>query len=100
MMAGIDQAPLADALGMSRNTISNYETGKTDVPAWVMVRYAEATGVSLEWLAYGRNAKAPAEAGADVRHEGFEPPTFWSVAAAGSVVVAAVLAMMRERVSR
>ena len=75
-MAGIEQIPLAEAFGISRNTISNYENGKTDVPAWVMIRYAEATGVSLEWLAYGRNAKAPAEAGAAVRHEGFEPPTF------------------------
>ena len=35
-----------------------------------------------------------------VRHEGFEPPTFWSVASVGAVIVSAMLTMMRERASR
>jgi len=42
----------------------------------------------------------PGNYGALVRHEGFEPPTFWSVASVGSVLVAAVLAAMRERAAR
>ena len=75
-MAGLDQAQLAERLGISRNSVSNYETGKTELGATTFVRWAEETGATLEWLAEGIHAKAPAEAGADVRHEGFEPPTF------------------------
>ncbi|MFJ3394015.1 helix-turn-helix domain-containing protein [Leifsonia aquatica] len=78
LLSGLDQATLADRLGIARNSISNYETGRSEPNASTFVRWASATGVSLEWLAEGVNATTPAEAGAAdwVRHEGFEPPTF------------------------
>jgi DNA-binding XRE family transcriptional regulator len=80
LLAGLEQADLAERLRVSRNSISNYENGKTEPSATTFVRWAAATGVTLEWLAEGIrvNDKTPAEAGVleDVRPKGFEPPTF------------------------
>ena len=43
-----------------------------------MTVWAFACGVKYEWLRKGhKNAPSPDGDGADVRHEGFEPPTFW-----------------------
>ena len=67
--AGLDQGQLARALGVARNTVSNYETGRSIPTLDVAVNWARVTGVPLEWLAEGV-----------VRPEGLEPPTFWSVA--------------------
>ena len=100
LLAGLEQADVARALGVSRGTISTWETGKTEPSASNFVRFAQVTGQPLEWFAEAVNDEAPAEAGAWVRHEGFEPPTFWSVADALSLVTAAMLAMMRERAVR
>lgn len=81
LLAGLEQSDLAEMLRVSRNSISNYENGKTEPSATTFVRWAAATGVTLEWLAEGIrvNDKTPAEAGVleDVRPKGFEPPTFW-----------------------
>ncbi|WP_130506913.1 helix-turn-helix domain-containing protein [Microterricola gilva] len=82
LLAGMEQADLAELIGVSRNSVSNYENGKTELSATTFVRWAAATGVSLEWLAEGMriNAKtASAEAetvSGDVRPKGFEPLTF------------------------
>jgi transcriptional regulator with XRE-family HTH domain len=80
LVAGLEQGQIADMLGVARTTVSSWERGISEPSATNFVRWSELTGQSLEWLAEGVHAKAPAEAGADVRHEGFEPPTFWSVA--------------------
>ena len=64
-MAGLEQADVAELLGVSRNTISNYETGKSEPTATTFVLWAEATRASLDWLALGI-----------VRPEGFEPPAY------------------------
>lgn len=86
LLAGLEQAEIAELVGVSRNSVSNYENGKTELTATTFVRWAHATGVTLDWLAEGVNDKTPAEAGAvstvstSVRPEGFEPPTFCSVA--------------------
>ena len=63
--AGLDQGQLARALGVARNTVSNYETGRSIPTLDVAVNWARVTGVPLEWLAEGV-----------VRPEGLEPPTF------------------------
>lgn len=50
-VTGMDQRQFADHIGISRNTVTNYETGKTTrfsrpmLAAWAM-----ATGVRLDWL--------------------------------------------------
>jgi transcriptional regulator with XRE-family HTH domain len=65
LLAGLEQAELAQKVGASRASISNYETGKAQPTATVFVLWAEATGQTLEWLAEGI-----------VRPKGFEPLAF------------------------
>jgi transcriptional regulator with XRE-family HTH domain len=90
-VTGMDQREFADHIGISRNTVTNYETGKTTrfsrpmLAAWAM-----ATGVPLEWLE-GMKAPHPGkpDEGPDVRHEGVEPPTRWLMATDGDLTLAA-----------
>lgn len=56
--AGIDRAAMADDIGMTDRTISNYELDQTRVPKLVVQQYALRTGVPIEWLFTG---EAPAE---------------------------------------
>lgn len=50
---GMTQGELARVLGVARNTVNRSESGATH-PMRVVVRaWAEATGVSLEWLETG-----------------------------------------------
>lgn len=86
ILADLDQTQIANALGIARNTVSNWETGRSEPSASAFVRWARVTGVSLEWLAEGiaETTTAPAEARAvegGVRPKGLEPLTFWSVVA-------------------
>ncbi len=84
LLAGLEQGQIADALGIARNTVSNWENGRSEPSASAFVRWARVTGVSLDWLAEGvETTKAPAEAGASealsqhsVRPKGLEPLTF------------------------
>lgn len=51
--AGLSQAQLAVAIGISRNTVSNAELGDR-TPLQITLRaWAEATGVPLQWLVTG-----------------------------------------------
>lgn len=68
-MAELDQAKIAEMLGVARTTVSTWERGETEPSASSFVRWSQVTGQPLEWLAEGV-----------VRLEGLEPPTFWSVA--------------------
>jgi transcriptional regulator with XRE-family HTH domain len=52
-LAGMEQTDIADALGVARNTVSNWENGRSEPSASAFVRWARATGVPLEWLAEG-----------------------------------------------
>jgi transcriptional regulator with XRE-family HTH domain len=54
--AGLDQTDMARTLGISRRSITRYETADTPPPA-ILLAYAQVTGVPLWWL------------------EGTEPPT-------------------------
>ena len=48
------QAEFAEVLGVSRNTVANYELGKTDRRRPIVMRaWALATGVPLEWIEDG-----------------------------------------------
>ncbi|WP_295012671.1 helix-turn-helix transcriptional regulator [uncultured Microbacterium sp.] len=78
LLAGMEQAELATALGVARATVSAWETGRTEPSMSNFVRIARLTGQPLDWFAAGVNDESPAEAGLSdvVRLEGLEPPTF------------------------
>jgi DNA-binding XRE family transcriptional regulator len=48
--AGFEQAALARELGVAKNTISNYERGAVTPRRSVVMAWAMATGVDLDWL--------------------------------------------------
>lgn len=48
--AGYEQTQLAEEMGVSRNTISNYEHGRTTPRKLVLNAWARACGVSMDWL--------------------------------------------------
>lgn len=52
-VAGIDQTDMAKALGCARPTVSNYERGFTTPRRAVLVAWALATGVDVDWLVNG-----------------------------------------------
>ncbi|MFV0315479.1 MAG: helix-turn-helix domain-containing protein [Microthrixaceae bacterium] len=60
--AEMDQAELAEALGISRTSVGNYENGRRVPTRPYLIAWADVTGVDPHWLETG---KAPAEAGAD-----------------------------------
>ena len=83
-VAGLDQIPFAEKIGVSRATITNYENGHVAPRRIVINAWSLATGVPVEWLLHGivpeheREAAAMKVASGDgARPEGFEPPTFW-----------------------
>ena len=53
MLADLDQDQIASAIGVARNTVSNWERGRSEPSASAFVRWARVTGVTLEWLAEG-----------------------------------------------
>jgi len=48
--SGLGQGDLARLIGVSRNTVSNAERGAVVVRRPVLIAWAMATGVSLDWL--------------------------------------------------
>lgn len=56
--AGINQAGLAERVGVSQPTVANWESGIHDPRRVVIARIAEALGVSPEWLAGGARSAA------------------------------------------
>jgi transcriptional regulator with XRE-family HTH domain len=49
-LAGISAQEMANQLGVSRNTISNYENDRTTPPRSVVILYAELCDVPEWWL--------------------------------------------------
>ena len=58
-VSGMDQAQLADALGIAIKTVSNYEHGKHAPREIVLRQWSLATGVSLHWLKTGEQPPGP-----------------------------------------
>ena len=52
-VAGIDQSAMSRVLGCARPTVSNYERGFTAPRRSVLVAWALATGVDVDWLITG-----------------------------------------------
>lgn len=53
-MRGMKTSGMAAVLGVHRNTITNYLTGRTPVDRRTLISWAFATGVPVEWLETGR----------------------------------------------
>ena len=47
---GLSQERIARQLGVSRNTVKNWEDGKTNIPFIMAVKMADLLGVSLDDL--------------------------------------------------
>lgn len=73
--AGMTQRQMAEAIGIGRATVANYEAGKMVRRAPVMA-WALATGVDAKWLMTGEAPPSDGDGGAPVvRPKGFEPLT-------------------------
>ena len=75
--AGLNQPQLAEALGVSSNTVGNYERGFTTPRRMVLMAWAMVTGVPVEWLENDEDPRRDDEGPHGVRPKGLEPPTFW-----------------------
>ena len=58
--AGLTQEELADRLHVTRQTISNYESMRSQPDIQMLVQLADCLQVPVEELIYGREAKRPA----------------------------------------
>jgi transcriptional regulator with XRE-family HTH domain len=57
--AGLDQAELAAAIGVSKRSVGAAERGESTPRRHVLIAWAAATGVALGWLCPGEAAAAP-----------------------------------------
>jgi transcriptional regulator with XRE-family HTH domain len=56
---GITQDELADQVGVSRSAVAQWETGRAGQVTGNLSRIAEILGVSVEYLLYGDDKRAP-----------------------------------------
>jgi transcriptional regulator with XRE-family HTH domain len=59
---GLTQDELASGVGVSRSAVAQWETGRTGQITGNLARIAEALEVSVEYLMYGNDKRAPIEA--------------------------------------
>lgn len=53
--AGLSQEQMAMELDVARTTISQYENDGGGIAADRLIRWAELTGASLDWIAWGES---------------------------------------------
>lgn len=89
--AGLDQAELADRIGVARTTVGHYERGLTTPKRPLLLSWALATGVPSDWLETGKESPDGdgSPGGVVVRHQGLEPRTRWLI---GSEDIAGMVA--------
>ena len=58
-VAGLGIDDMAEALGVSRNTIGNYRSGRTHPSKLQVKEWAVRTGAPLEWLLTGEEPTDP-----------------------------------------
>lgn len=51
--SGISQDKLAEITGVTRQTVTNWETGRTEPPLRTLVIIAKECGVTIDWIATG-----------------------------------------------
>ena len=59
-LTGLDQSEFANALGVSRGTVSNYERGSRVYRRPVLLAWAMCAGVPMEWLQGEQESPRPA----------------------------------------
>src|SRR4051812_38665902 len=59
---GWTQQVLAEAVGVSRSAVAQWETDRAGQVPWNLTRLATALGTSAEWLTHGTEARTPVEA--------------------------------------
>lgn len=88
---GLSHSEFADEIGVSRNTVTNYERGHVSPRAIVLKMWAMRTGVPLVWLETGEAPRPSDEGPRVVRHQGLEPRTRWFGGSAGQGATVTVL---------
>lgn len=78
-VAGLTQTELADYLGMSRVSLSRYETGHNRPPLTVLRLWALRCGVPLDWLRYGDTMPQPEVVAGRPKRRKAAPSTKWSM---------------------
>jgi len=73
-IAGLNTLELADRLGISRNSITNYEKGHTRPNRAVILAYESVTGVPAWWIEGGDDAER--DQGAVTQREWAQPSWF------------------------
>ena len=68
--AGLDQTQLADRLGTSSKTIGRYENEAGKPKRYLLVMWAMACGVNVEWLETGEMQTTPSPDGDGVDGDG------------------------------
>lgn len=53
MFVGISQGEIANMLGRSKGTVSNWENDHVDPPLSAMAQWARLTGRTIDWIAFG-----------------------------------------------
>lgn len=76
-LAGFGQREFAEATGIGRSSVQNYESGATKPRRPQLIAWAMATGFSMDWLQTGEDPHQDGDpdGGQRVRREGIEPPT-------------------------
>ena len=84
--SGMTQVRFAEMIGISVNTLRGYETGKRMLPADTMLRIAEETGGTADWLLTGISfknlpaaAQPPVEGAQSREHSILPRPPMWTV---------------------
>lgn len=54
LQAGHTQERMGEFIGKTKGAVSNFENGQNKPALETLIRYAEVTGVSLDWLVLGR----------------------------------------------
>lgn len=59
--ANLDQAQLAERIGVSRQSVSNYERGLRIPTAALIESWSEATNVDADWIREGESDRSEAD---------------------------------------
>ena len=68
--AGFEQRDLADAMGVSRNTITNIEKGRTAIRKIVLNAWCMACGIPVDWALTGHTTSPDGDDGGQDGNEG------------------------------